>query len=983
MKVLIADDSQPIRKRLIERLTRLPNVQIAEAVDTPEALQLMDAFAPDVAVLDIRMPGGGGIKALSEIKKLYPGTTVIIMTNYPYAQYRRKCLDAGADFFFDKSTEFEQAAETIGQLADPGRVAEVARRTVTTQLVAAKEELEKAAQRQRDMSILSFLYKKGDGKAEQAYTMWEKTFDAMPDLMAIFNPDHSIVRVNKAMADTLGLPAAELAGKKCFEYIHNSVCPAADCPHEVMLRDGKEHVCEIYSESLEGWFNVSVSPIYDGDKMIGAIHVSRDITASKQAETYKEIRREILEVLNEQGEMKDSIQRVLAVLKERTGFDAVGIRLKDGDDFPYFVQNGFSSDFLLTENTLVERGADGGVCRNEDGSIRLECTCGLVLSGKTDPSNPYFTKGGSFWTNDSFPLLDLPPGQDPRLHPRNNCIHQNYASVALIPIRIQSRIVGLVQLNDRRKKRFTPDVIERLESIAAHIGEALMRKQAEAEVAQSELRYRQLFESMQSGFALHEIICDKKGVPCDYRFLEVNKAFEEITGLKAENLVGRTVKEILPATEDHWIQTYGRVALTGKPELIEDVSRELRRHYSVSAYSPRAGQFATVFSDITEQKNAAAAVLRARDVAEAANQSKSRFLANMSHEMRTPLNAIIGFSELLQGTKLNAEQHDQIQAIGASGEMMLALVTDLLDFAKIELGKVKIRNEAFNIREMVQDIAAHFSQQTEKKGIALTWQVKEAVPEKIISDSEHLRQVLFHLLDNAIKFSEKGFVRLAVSDQILPSGSRHIKFTVEDSGKGMTADTLKRIFKPFQMGDDSLTRAHGGTGLGLVISKNLVELLGGSIHVRSRQGAGSVFEFHISDQTILGSRATARELHETWRGRCVCVWTDDPSDMHTAESLLNACGALPRYKENIEQIQNCLMYDEPADAVLCNLDMPGLKVRLLEFRILQQEVPWIAFSNWNDPLNEWIGKCFSAFVDRPLKPEQLYGALAQLQESKR
>jgi PAS domain S-box-containing protein len=236
------------------------------------------------------------------------------------------------------------------------------------------------------------------------------------------------------------------------------------------------------------------------------LSITRDITERKRAETYREMGREILQILNEPGDLKESIQLALAALKTRTGVDTVGLRLQEGEDFPYYVQDGFSKDFLLTENTLIERGKDGSVCRDKDGNVRLECTCGLVISGKTDPSNPLFTQGGSCWTNDSFPLLDLPADQDPRLHPRNNCIHQGYASVALIPVRIQNqiysretcirhgfssmaqvpvrtsdRIAGLIQLNDKRKGRFTPETIEILEGIASHVGSALMRKQAEEE----------------------------------------------------------------------------------------------------------------------------------------------------------------------------------------------------------------------------------------------------------------------------------------------------------------------------------------------------------------------------------------------------------------------------------------------------------------------------------------------------------------------
>ncbi len=207
------------------------------------------------------------------------------------------------------------------------------------------------------------------------------------------------------------------------------------------------------------------------------------IAERKQAEAYRSMGREILEILNESEPLHRSIKRVLATVKARTGADAVGVRLQDGDDFPYLAQEGFSQDFLLTENTLLERGLDGGVCRDENGNPSLECTCGLVVSGKTDPLNPLFTAGGSAWTNDSFPLLKVPADHDPRYHPRNKCIHTGYASAALVPIRARGRIVGLIQLNDRRKGFFSLAVIEELEGIAAHIGEALVRKQFEEDLA--------------------------------------------------------------------------------------------------------------------------------------------------------------------------------------------------------------------------------------------------------------------------------------------------------------------------------------------------------------------------------------------------------------------------------------------------------------------------------------------------------------------
>jgi len=207
----------------------------------------------------------------------------------------------------------------------------------------------------------------------------------------------------------------------------------------------------------------------------------QDITERKQSEKYREMAREVLRILNEPGSLEVLIPHVLSALKARTGFDAVGIRLQQGDDFPYIVQDGFPQDFLLAENSLIERSVDGGICRDQAGNVYLECTCGLVISGKTDPLNPLFTAGGSCWTNDSFPLLELSADADPRLHPRNECIHQGYASVALVPIRDGGRIVGLIQFNDRRKDCFTLATVERLEEIASYLGAVFMRKRLEEE----------------------------------------------------------------------------------------------------------------------------------------------------------------------------------------------------------------------------------------------------------------------------------------------------------------------------------------------------------------------------------------------------------------------------------------------------------------------------------------------------------------------
>ena len=343
-----------------------------------------------------------------------------------------------------------------------------------------------------------------------------------------------------------------------------------------------------------------------------------------------------------------------------------------------------------------------------------------------------------------------------------------------------------------------------------------------------------------------DLICRYKN---DGKITFVNGAYARAVNKKRTELVGVDFPYFAPGA------AIADEPYTFESEMVFNDGRRLWIRWTQRAIKDDAGataEFQAVGYDITERKEAEAALLRAKEAAEAADQAKSEFLANVSHELRTPINAIIGFSKMLTTTTLNLDQREQVEMINSSGLALEKIIADILNLSKIDSGKIDIEHSPFSLRMCVQDTCAFFAPKARSLALALDSKVDAGVPEIVNSDETRIRQILTNLIGNALKFTERGGVSLEVScargEPIEPGSNRRVArlfFAVKDSGIGIPADKLDHLFLPFSQVDTSTTRRRGGTGLGLIISKRLCELMGGTISVESRPGEGSTFRFSI------------------------------------------------------------------------------------------------------------------------------------------
>ncbi|MFC5457132.1 PAS domain S-box protein [Prosthecobacter fluviatilis] len=662
---------------------------------------------------------------------------------------------------------------------------------------------------------------------------------------------------NEGFTRMTGWRVSEVIGRKPGSFLQGPCTDAATVKSiSNALKDQQGIRTEILNYHRSGrsyWSALEIQPILNEDgEVVNYMAIESDVTQRRQDEKRRRLEYSASRILAESGSMRQVCARVIQKMCQQLGWPA-----------------GFL--WMLDENEKALRLAELWHYPGRDISTLVALKQQAAFAAGEGTPGLVLQTAQSQWTRDLALITDTPRAVCALSCGLRGCIG--------FPIISGGEVLGVVELFASEVVDPDEALLQALSSIGNQMGQFIVRKSSEDQLARSIAMMKAVLDG-----AAHTIISTTpEGI-----IVTFNQAAERQLGYAAEEIIGCTTPSIfhlpeevaaraavltkeLGQTVEPGFDAFVAKSRLGTPDECEwtYVRKDGTRYpvlLSVTTLFDPHGKiigYLGIGSDITAKKRVAQELLEAKESAEAANQAKSDFLATMSHEIRTPMNGIIGMSSLLLDTELSPKQREMVDSVRLSGDALMTIIEDILDFSKIEARKLDLVEEAFRLDSVIAGVVDLLQHKAASRSIELIVRVAPDVPESFLGDPGRLRQILMNLVGNGIKFTDEGSIRIQVSRLgTTAEGEAELEISVTDTGIGMTEAQQRQLFQAFTQVDSSSKRRFGGTGLGLTISKRLVELMGGSIGVESRRGEGSRFWVRLPLHAIEGQKLPSREMPE-------------------------------------------------------------------------------------------------------------------------